>query len=276
MALSNQTSVIQSVRDLVDQIVYTNTEAIDDESALESGSSRFSDMAIAQFIDSACRYASANVRSTYLEEWLVSVTPPNIPVGAIRLAEGSVNVNGVDAVRRSYSANRRLAASLRSPTDEFPAYAYSDFEWTVFGDTDNPSGSTGEFVTVASREERTNSYTVSSPPNVVTLTDGSGEIFDTTKDLGAFLRLENEVVVITSFGNTLWAFVEPNPTAGTGIVTWDRPAINSMDKRLESMIVARSAELIFGASERPDLAEIAGDMVEREMAPLGLNFGARS
>lgn len=272
MALCNQTTVLAAVRDFLDQIVYSNTEALDEEALLSGGASRFSDMQIATWIDSACRYMGANVKSTYLDEWMEEVVPPNFPGLPVRLAEGSVNVNDVSAVRRSYSANRRLVASLRAPTDAYPAYSFSDYEWTVFGTTENPPGSTGEFVTLPTHELKTNSYTSAGGASL-TLTNGSADLFNLVKDAGAFLQLTSDVVIITPFSPTTGT-VTPFPAAGSGIVTWYRPAINSMDLRLQGAIVARTAELIFGASERLELAQMAERILARELATYQLNFSA--
>ena len=247
----NQRTVLESVRDLVDQIAYGKATSQDD--LVDFGYSDLSDEAIIDFIESACRHTAATVSAQHLPELLQSFDPnAAVPTGILRIVGDRVERNDIKARRLSFASLRSLGP-LRQPSATFPVYAYEDLEMDL-----QPSGSGQAWA--------------------VTIPEGVDTTFAATATIGSKIlagagfdyRIEGAVVTIPGAGTgggdftsviEFWysanavglAHPVENSVAAT-TATYRLPATRNLRSRLLGAVASRAAELAFLALKRPDLA----------------------
>lgn len=269
----NLLDAITHLRRIIDQIVYSQEDAVSLAEIEATSVSRFSNEQLAFFLYYATLYVTSRVESIHFKYWSLDTTPGTIPsVPVYRLQEESVMVDDVPATRMSYRALRKLLASCRIPTDEYPVYAYEDCDLTVYGDTENPAGATVRYTRVPVDVSISSSWDElgGGGPNVVTIDD---PLF-TANAVGSFLTINGNTFQITAYLSNTQVEVIPNvPAVGGGdIVAWTEPAINFIPKRLQEPIVNQAASTVFASIGRVDLAEHFEGLADQGLEGYRLTF----
>ena len=140
MANLNQTDMVTRVRRRLDEITIGGEVAVTDTNVQDLASSNFSDNALQAFLDDAARNLAARVKAQYLPDLITTVKTTrahdyqmNRVLGS-RVKVTSSEYGEVIATRRTFTGNRKLNASGRAVTDQFPAYVYEDGILKIFPD----------------------------------------------------------------------------------------------------------------------------------------------
>lgn len=258
----NLQDTIAHLRNILDQAVYQGAVSIGDVEA--TSASRYADEELADFLYEALLYVVSRVESIHFpyfeQRFLVSGGPPE---PYMRIKEGTVTLGGIPATRVSYRGYRRMKASCREATFEYPAYAYEDADLSTFPD----DGAATAVITPV--DEGFTSFGNILPSGVINITS---PLF-APDHVGAFVTLGTFTSYIDIVDTSTQARLGTVPSSGiAGQVAWKVPALQRIDKRLRDPIVHRAAALVWAAIGRLDIAVISEERAERSLDGMRLVF----
>ena len=140
MANLSQSEMVTRVRRRLDEITIGGEVALTDTNLQDLASSNFSDNALQNFLNDAAKNLAARVKAQYLPDLIETAETTRVHDYEINRVLGSrVKVTSseygeVVATRRTFTGNRKLNASGRQVTTQFPAYVYEDGILKVFPD----------------------------------------------------------------------------------------------------------------------------------------------
>lgn len=148
MANLLQSEMLTRVRRRLDEITIGGEIALTDTDLQDLASSNFSDDAINNMLNDAARNLAARVKAQYLPDLIETVETTrfhdyqsNRLLGS-RVKVTSTTYGEVIATRRTFTGNRKLNASGREVTEQFPAYIYEDAILKIFPDPVDSGSST--------------------------------------------------------------------------------------------------------------------------------------
>lgn len=143
----NLSGLVGEVRRALDEVTLDGDLAVYATQMEDLFSSTFSDEDLRDRILDATRYIAARVRARYLDELISEVDPADSDVlytytgnsqnPFLRLLNSRVEVNGVEAERRTVRGNEKIEATGQAATPVSPAYVYEDYLFFTAG---NPGG----------------------------------------------------------------------------------------------------------------------------------------
>jgi len=140
MANLVQADMVTRVRRRLDEITIGGEVALTDTNVQDLASSNFSDNDLQNRLNDAARNLAARVKAQYLPDLIETVDTTRFhDYQSNRILGSRVKVTSTEhgeqiATRRTFTGNRKLNASGRAVTTQFPSFVYEDAILKIFPD----------------------------------------------------------------------------------------------------------------------------------------------